>query len=65
LTGMGADGAEGMRLLHDAGAKTIAQDESTSVVYGMPHMAVEKGGVDKIVPLQDIARNMMDYLGAI
>ncbi len=65
LTGMGADGAEGMRLLHDAGAKTIAQDESTSVVYGMPHMAVEKGGVDKIVPLQDIARNVMDYLGAI
>ncbi|MCP4043229.1 MAG: chemotaxis response regulator protein-glutamate methylesterase [Gammaproteobacteria bacterium] len=54
LTGMGDDGATGMRELHDAGAYTIAQDEKTCVVYGMPKEAVARGGVDKVLPLQRI-----------
>ncbi len=59
LTGMGDDGANGMRELHDTGARTIAQDEATSVVYGMPREAVERGGVDKQLPLDKIAGALM------
>ena len=55
LTGMGRDGARGMQMMKDAGAQTIAQDEKTSVVWGMPKAAVEVGGVDKVLPLHDIA----------
>ncbi|MCP5046753.1 MAG: chemotaxis response regulator protein-glutamate methylesterase, partial [bacterium] len=54
LTGMGKDGAEGMKDMHDAGAYTIAQDEATSVVFGMPNEAIRLGGVDEILPLQKI-----------
>jgi len=56
LTGMGADGAAGMKQLHDAGAHTIAQDEQTSVVYGMPRTAVELGCVTEVRPLPEIAK---------
>ncbi len=59
MTGMGDDGAKGMREMHDAGAFTIAQDEETSVVFGMPHEAIKLGGVDKIAPLGSIAREML------
>jgi two-component system chemotaxis response regulator CheB len=55
MTGMGDDGAKGMREMHDAGAHTIAQDEATCVVYGMPQEAVKAGGVDKVLPLTGIA----------
>ncbi|HEY4302909.1 MAG TPA: chemotaxis response regulator protein-glutamate methylesterase [Gemmatimonadaceae bacterium] len=55
LTGMGNDGAQGMRRMHDAGAHTIAQDEATCVVYGMPREAVLAGGVDRVLPLDDCA----------
>jgi len=55
LTGMGCDGASGLKKLSDTGAITIAQDESTSVVYGMPKEAVALGGVRKILPLDEIA----------
>jgi two-component system chemotaxis response regulator CheB len=41
--------------MHDAGALTIAQDEQSSVIWGMPHAAIEEGGVDKILPLNKIA----------
>lgn len=54
LTGMGADGAEGMKEMQDRGAPTIAQDEKTSVVWGMPGAAVKSGGVDTVLPLWDI-----------
>lgn len=60
MTGMGDDGAKGMREMHDAGAYTLAQDEQTCIVYGMPGEAVKNGGVDKIVPLQNIAQTMMN-----
>jgi two-component system chemotaxis response regulator CheB len=54
LTGMGADGAQGMKALKQAGATTIAQDEETCVVYGMPRAAVELGVVDQVLPLERI-----------
>jgi two-component system, chemotaxis family, protein-glutamate methylesterase/glutaminase len=54
MTGMGDDGARGMLEMHTAGASTIAQDEATSVVFGMPKEAIALGGVDKVAPLQMI-----------
>lgn len=61
LTGMGDDGARGMKEMHAAGAPTIAQDEQTSVVWGMPGQAVKQGGVDKIMPLDAIAAQMLRF----
>ncbi|MBN2711838.1 MAG: chemotaxis protein CheB, partial [Planctomycetes bacterium] len=55
LTGMGGDGSGGMKSMRDAGARCIAQDEATSVVFGMPKVAFEKGGAEKLVPLGSIA----------
>src|SRR6202012_5294038 len=59
MTGMGDDGAKGMLEMHQAGAFTVAQDEATSVVFGMPKEAIAKGGVDRIVPLDHIAREIL------
>ncbi|WP_338115397.1 chemotaxis response regulator protein-glutamate methylesterase [Thiocystis minor] len=55
LTGMGADGAQGLKELHDLGVHTIAQDEASSVVWGMPGEAVKRGAATEILPLADIA----------
>ncbi len=63
LTGMGSDGAKGMKSVHDAGGATIAQDESTCVVYGMPKVAVELGAVDRSMPLDRIPAAIMRELG--
>ena len=52
---MGRDGAQGIKKIKDAGGKTYAQDEKTSIVYGMPKVAFENGGVDKQVSLNQIA----------
>lgn len=54
LTGMGDDGARGMLEMKEAGAKNIAQDEATSVVFGMPNEAIKQGGVDSVLPLEKI-----------
>lgn len=59
LTGMGNDGAEGMKLLGQNGAYCIAQDEASSVVYGMPRAAFETGAVDRQLPLGDIAADAL------
>ncbi len=59
LTGMGRDGAAGLLAMKQAGAYTIAQDESTSVVYGMPKEAVEVGAVDRVMPLGSIAGELI------
>jgi two-component system, chemotaxis family, protein-glutamate methylesterase/glutaminase len=59
LTGMGADGAAGLLNMRKAGARTLAQDEETSVVFGMPMEAIKVGGAEKVVPLQDVARTML------
>lgn len=55
LTGMGSDGARGMRAMRDQGASTVAQDEATCVVFGMPKKAFENGGAEKLVPIDRIA----------
>ncbi len=55
LTGMGADGAEGLKCLHNTGAATIGQDEATSTVYGMPKAAADLGAVDTVLGVNDIA----------
>lgn len=59
LTGMGDDGARGMKEVHDQGAETIAQDEKTSVVWGMPGEAVKIGAVDTVMPLGTIAGKLL------
>lgn len=59
MTGMGDDGARGMKEMYDAGAVTVAQDEATCVVYGMPHEAVKTGGVHRVLPLQHIAQEVL------
>ncbi|HLA33356.1 MAG TPA: chemotaxis response regulator protein-glutamate methylesterase [Rhodocyclaceae bacterium] len=61
MTGMGDDGARGMKEMHDAGAQTVAEDESTCVVFGMPKEAIKLGGVDKIVPLDHIPSELMSF----
>ena len=63
LTGMGSDGAKGMLAMKQAGAKTIAQDEKSSVVFGMPKEAIKAGGVDKILSLKDIPTAMLTMCG--
>lgn len=59
MTGMGDDGASGMKELKDAGASTIAQDESSCVVFGMPNEAIKRGGVDRVLPLELISREVL------
>ncbi len=60
LTGMGDDGAGGMKEMREVGAPTIAQDEKTSVVWGMPGEAVKRGGVDEILPLTRISKAVLE-----
>jgi two-component system chemotaxis response regulator CheB len=59
LTGMGDDGANGMLEMKQAGAATIAQDEETCVVFGMPNEAIKRNAVDRILPLPAIAGAML------
>lgn len=61
LTGMGDDGARGMKVLHDVGARTIAQDEASCVVFGMPKEAIKLGAVDDILPLDRMASSILQF----
>jgi len=61
LTGMGDDGARGMKLLHDRGARTLAQNEETCVVFGMPKEAIKLGAVDDVLPIGQVARAILQF----
>ncbi|MDR3528670.1 MAG: CheB methylesterase domain-containing protein, partial [Rhizomicrobium sp.] len=59
MTGMGDDGARGLLEMKEAGAQTIAQDEASCIVFGMPGEAIKRGAADKIVPLSAIAGELL------
>jgi two-component system chemotaxis response regulator CheB len=61
LTGMGNDGADGLLSMRQSGAHTIAQDEASSVVFGMPKEAIENGAAEKVVPLSHIAQTLIMF----
>ena len=63
LTGMGADGADGMKEIRETGGFTIVQDEATSVIFGMARRAIEMGGVDKVLPLNKITDEINGFAG--
>ena len=64
LTGMGKDGAQGLLRMREAGARTLGQDESTSVVYGMPRAAFEIGAVERQLPLSRMGGAILDLCAA-
>jgi two-component system, chemotaxis family, protein-glutamate methylesterase/glutaminase len=64
LTGMGKDGVQGMLEMKQAGSHTIAQDEASCVVFGMPKEAIAAGAVREVLPLQNIARRTLEYLSS-
>jgi two-component system chemotaxis response regulator CheB len=61
LTGMGDDGARGMKLLHDRGARTLAQSEATCVVFGMPKEAIQVGAVDQVLDLNQFSQAILEF----
>jgi len=65
LTGMGHDGADGLLAMRQAGARTMVQDEATSVVWGMPGSCVQRGAAEKVLPLQAIAAAIGDTLAGM
>ena len=62
MTGMGKDGAEGILRIKEAGGYTMAQNEETSIVYGMNRVAVERGAVYDVVPLSEIPKKIVEYI---
>ena len=62
LTGMGKDGAEGLLRMHKAGAHTLAQDEASCVVFGMPREAIAIGAADEVAPLGEMCRRVLNHL---
>ncbi len=62
LTGMGSDGADGMLEMRNKGARTIAQDEESSVVFGMPHEAYKNGGAEKLVALDSMPNTLIELI---
>jgi two-component system chemotaxis response regulator CheB len=64
LSGMGADGADAMRLMRDAGSWNLVQDEASCVVFGMPRAAIAQGAADEVLPLKRIAPRLVEWLRA-
>jgi len=62
LTGMGDDGAAGLLAMRQGGARTFAQDRASCTVYGMPAAAVERGGVEQVLPLEKLPSAVMKLL---
>jgi two-component system chemotaxis response regulator CheB len=65
LTGMGRDGAAGLLDMRNAGAYTLAQDEASCIVFGMPREAIALGGADEVAPLSEMARRVMARLATM
>ena len=65
LTGMGADGAEGLLAMREAGASTMAQDEESCVVFGMPKEAIEAGAAQQIVPLDQVHNKIITHFSNV
>jgi len=63
LTGMGRDGAEGLHAMHLAGAHTLAQDEASCIIFGMPRAAIELGAIDEVLPLDRLAGRIGSLAG--
>jgi two-component system chemotaxis response regulator CheB len=61
MTGMGDDGARGLKEMRDAGSPTVAQDEASCVVFGMPKEAIRMGGAQRVQPLSEMARSIMEW----
>ena len=61
MTGMGNDGAHGLKQMRDAGARTLAQDEETCVVFGMPKEAIKLDAADRVLPLHAIPKEILAY----
>jgi two-component system chemotaxis response regulator CheB len=62
LTGMGRDGARGLKTIRDLGGHTVAEDESSCVIFGMPKAAIELDGVDQVLPLEQIAEHVVKQI---
>jgi two-component system chemotaxis response regulator CheB len=62
LTGMGADGAKGLLKMRESGARTIAQDEKSCIVFGMPKEAIKLGAAEKVVPLMNVSKTVLDMI---
>jgi two-component system chemotaxis response regulator CheB len=65
MTGMGEDGAEGLGVMKAAGALTIAQDEASSIVFGMPRAAIERGYANRVVSLEALANTLISHCGSL
>ena len=65
MTGIGDDGADQMVAIREAGGSTIAESEETAIVYGMPRVAIERGGAEIIAPHYEVARNIVQSVGIL
>jgi two-component system chemotaxis response regulator CheB len=62
LTGMGSDGAIGLKRLRERGGRTIAQNEASSIIFGMPRAAIEQDAAEKVLPLEAIAPQLVAWM---